>query len=85
MTKIPRLAREGTKERQKLEAMCRLGPPHGADHRDLEDIQDSSWGTFKNDAERYAKMLGGELRIWGSGPSRRYWIKMPATTRISSG
>ncbi len=79
MNRFGKLPREGSKDRAKLEAMRRLGPPHGATTRELQDIDDSKgkpWSTYKNDGARYAEILGGELRFWGSGPSMRYWIEI---------
>ena len=74
MGNLNRLPAEGTKDRAKLEAMRRV-----ATQRELEDIDgNGGWGTYKNDLKRYADFLGGEPRIWGSGPSRRYRIIMPA-------
>ena len=78
MTKLGKLPREGTKDRAKLEAMRRRGPPHGATARELQDIDASKgkpWGTYNNDGKRYAEILGGELRIWGSGANMRYWVE----------
>jgi hypothetical protein len=80
MAEFGKLPREGTKDRAKLDAMARRGLPCGASLRELQDIDDSKgkpWGTYKNDGARYAEMLGGTLRIWGSGPSTRYWIETP--------
>jgi hypothetical protein len=75
MSKLPKL---GTKDRAKLEAMIRLGPPQGAEHRELEGIDENGgWGTYKNDGARYAEFFGGELHIWGGGQSRRYWVELP--------
>jgi hypothetical protein len=76
MRKLNRLPAEGTKDRAKLEAMLRT-----ATQRELEDIDgNDGWGTYKNDLKRYADFLGGEPRIWGSGPGRRYRIVMPANS-----
>jgi hypothetical protein len=75
MTKLGKLPREGTKDRAKLEAMRRIGPPHGATQLELQKIDGLGWGTYKNDGARYAEILDGELKIWGSGPDRRYFIK----------
>jgi hypothetical protein len=73
MGNLNRLPAEGTKDRAKLEAMRRI-----ATQRELEAIDgNGGWGTYKNDLKRYVDFLGGEPRIWGSGPSRRYHIVMP--------
>jgi hypothetical protein len=72
------LPADGTKDRKKLEAMVRLGPPHGAETRELQQIDgNGGWGTYKNDGKRYADFLGGTLHIWGEGKSKRYWIELP--------
>jgi hypothetical protein len=76
MRKLNRLPAEGTKDRAKLEAMLRT-----ATQRELEDIDgNGGWGTYKNDGERYADFLGGELKIRDSGPRRRYRVVMPASS-----
>jgi hypothetical protein len=38
MRKLNRLPAPGTKDRAKLEATIRLGPPRGAEQRELEEI-----------------------------------------------
>lgn len=74
---LNRLPAEGTKDRKKLEAMIRLGPPRGAEKRDLQEIDGrGGWGTYKNDGKAYADFLGGTLRVWGGGQSERYWIEL---------
>jgi hypothetical protein len=79
MTKtLNQLPAEGTKDRKKLEATLRLGPPHGAETRELQEIDgNGGWGTYKNDGKRYADFLGGTLHIWGEGKSKRYWNELP--------
>ena len=48
--------------------MLRLGPPHGAETRELQEMDgNGGWGTYKNDGKRYADFLGGTLHIWGRG------------------
>jgi hypothetical protein len=65
---LNKLPAEGTKDRRKLEAMIRLGPPRGAEKRELQDIEgNGGWGTYKNDGKRYAYFLGGTLHVWGGG------------------
>jgi hypothetical protein len=75
---LKRLPAEGTKDRKKLEAMIRLGPPHGAERRELQEIDGGGgWGTYKNDGKAYADLLGGTLCVWGGGQSERSWIELP--------
>jgi len=51
--------------------MIRLGPPRGAEKRDLQEIDGrGGWGTYKNDGKAYADFLGGTLRVWGGGAKR---------------
>ena len=43
---------------EKLEAMLCLGPPNGAETRELQEIDgNGGWGTYKNDGKRYADFL----------------------------
>jgi hypothetical protein len=78
MRRLNRLPALGTKDRAKLEAMTRLGPPQGAEQRELEEIDgNGGYGTYKNDGARYAEFFGGELHTWGGGKSRRYWVELP--------
>jgi hypothetical protein len=85
MRKMRRLPAEGTKDRTKLDAMIRRGPPRGAEKRELQDIDgNGGWGTYKNDGKRYADFLGGTLRVWGEGQSERYWIELPPQSKLST-
>ena len=77
-----RLPAEGTKDHKNMEAMLRLGSPHGVDKRELQKIDgNGGWGTYKNDGKRYADFLGGTLRVWGSGQSERYCIELPPQSK----
>jgi hypothetical protein len=67
---LNKLPADGTKDRAKLEAMRR---PNGAAQNELEEIDgNGGWGTYKNDGRAYADLLGLELKISGSGSTRRY-------------
>jgi hypothetical protein len=70
MREMKRLPALGTKDRAKLEAMRRCG---GARKSELQLIDgNGGWGTYKNDGARYAKFLGLELKVSGSGPNELY-------------
>jgi hypothetical protein len=85
MRKMRRLPAQGTKDRMKLDAMIRVGPPRGAEKHELQDIDgNGGWGTYKNDGQRYADFLGGRLRVWGEGKSERYWIELPPQSKQPS-
>ena len=46
---------------------------NGATQSELQEIDgNGGWGTYKNDGRAYADFLGLELKISGSGLSRRY-------------
>ena len=48
--------------------MIRLGPPHGAEKRELQEIDGGGgWGTYKNDGKAYADLLGGTLAFAAGG------------------
>jgi hypothetical protein len=70
MRTVNRLPGDRTKDRAKLEAMRRL---NGATQSELQEIDgNGGWGTYNNDGRAYADFLGLELKISGSGLSRRY-------------
>jgi hypothetical protein len=82
MRTMRRLPAEGTKDRMKLEAMIRSGPPRGATKHELQNIDgNGGWGTYKNDGKRYAVFLAGTLRVWGEGQNERYWIELPPQSK----
>lgn len=85
MRKLKRLPAQGTKDRAKLDAMLRVGPPHGAEKSQLQAIDgNGGWGTYKNDGKRYADFLGGKLHVTGSGPTERYWIELPKSAPLAA-
>lgn len=73
--KLSNLPREGTKDRQKMDAMRR---PGGATQIELQAIDaegipgSQGYGTYKNDCARYAEFLNLKCKIEGSGKTRRY-------------
>jgi hypothetical protein len=79
---LKRLPAVGTKDREKLDAMVRLGPPHGAEKRELQTIDgNGGYGTYRRDGHRYEVFLKGNLRVTGKGPTERYWIELPLMAR----